>query len=198
MSEASIRPRLVGRMTLPIHVSKVLTYSYPTEAILGKIHSVTSSARPRLDKRDALILRVLQQDSRTTNAALAKQLHIAEAPAWRRVKALEERGVIRGYRAVLSRQALGFEVTAFVRVRFYSHAKELQDAFELQVSQMEEVVWCHNVSGSTDFLLCAVARSLQEYGEVVSTRLRLLPGVTSIESMFSLKTVKDDHGLPVE
>lgn len=151
-----------------------------------------------MDKRDILILRTLQDDGRTTNAALAKQLHIAEAPTWRRVKALEEAGCISGYSAVLNQQALGYAVTAFVQIRFSSHEPRLQLAFEEQVLLMPEVVWCHNVSGSTDFLLCVVARSLQEYGEFVSTRLRLLPGVTSIESSFSLKAVKAGYKLPVE
>ena len=151
-----------------------------------------------MDKRDALILRVLQDDGRTTNAALAKQLHIAEAPTWRRVKALEDAGLITGYRAVLNQQALGYEVSAFVRIRFSSHEPKLQAAFEEQVLQIPEVVWCHNVSGDTDFLLCVVARNLQDYGLFVSTRLRMLPGVTSIESSFSLKAVKDGGKLPLE
>ncbi len=150
-----------------------------------------------MDKRDSLILRVLQDDGRITNAALAKQLHIAEAPTWRRVKALEDAGLISGYRAVLNQQALGYEVTAFVQIRFSSHQPKLQAAFEEQVLLISEVVWCHNVSGSTDFLLCVVARNLQEYGQFVSTRLRMLPGVTSIESSFSLKAVKDGNKFPV-
>jgi Lrp/AsnC family leucine-responsive transcriptional regulator len=151
-----------------------------------------------MDNRDILILRTLQDDGRTTNAALAKQLHIAEAPTWRRVKALEDGGFITGYKAVLNQQALGFAVTAFVHIRFSSHQPKLQLAFEEQILLISEVVWCHNVSGSTDFLLCVVARSLQEYGEFVSARLRMLPGVTSIESSFSLKAVKGGDKLPVE
>ncbi|MBB6560135.1 DNA-binding Lrp family transcriptional regulator [Acidovorax soli] len=150
-----------------------------------------------MDKRDTQILRTLQDDGHTTNAALAKQLCIAEAPTWRRVKALEEAGVITGYQAVLNQQALGYAVTAFVQIRFSSHDPKLQQAFEEQVLLIPEVVWCHNVSGSTDFLLCVVARNLQEYGEFVSARLRMLPGVTSIESSFSLKAVKQGGKLPV-
>jgi DNA-binding Lrp family transcriptional regulator len=150
-----------------------------------------------MDKRDISILRALQDDGRTTNTALSKQLNIAEAPTWRRVKALEDAGLITGYRAVLNQHALGYEVTAFVRIRFSSHDPKLQAAFEAQVLQISEVVWCHNVSGNTDFLLCVVARNLQEYGQFVSARLRVLPGVTSIESSFSLKAVKDGGKLPI-
>jgi Lrp/AsnC family transcriptional regulator, leucine-responsive regulatory protein len=151
-----------------------------------------------MDKRDIEILAILQDDGRTSNAALAKHLHIAEAPAWRRVKALEESGVISGYRAVIDQRKLGLQVTAFVSLRFSSHSPNLQKQFEEQVKQIPEVVWCHNVSGATDFLLCVVARNLNEYGQFVSVRLRTLPGVTAIESSFSLKAVKDDDRLPVD
>jgi Lrp/AsnC family leucine-responsive transcriptional regulator len=151
-----------------------------------------------MDKRDQEILRVLQDDGRTSNAALAKHIHVAEAPAWRRVKALEEQGVIAGYRAVLDQRKLGYEVTAFVQVRFSSHDPKLQAAFERQVVLVPQVLWCHNVSGSTDYLLCVVARSLREYGEFVSAKLRSLPGVTAIESSFSLKAVKADGKLPID
>jgi Lrp/AsnC family transcriptional regulator, leucine-responsive regulatory protein len=150
-----------------------------------------------MDKKDAEILTVLQTDGRATNASLAKRLHMAEAPAWRRVKALEDSGVISGYRAVLDQRKLGFEVTAFVSIRFSSHSPDLQKQFEEQVQQIPEVIWCHNISGATDFLLCVVARNLNEYGQFVSVRLRALPGVTAIESSFSLKAVKDDDRLPV-
>jgi Lrp/AsnC family transcriptional regulator, leucine-responsive regulatory protein len=149
------------------------------------------------DERDVDILEALQHDGRMTNAALAKQLAIAEAPTWRRVKALEESGVIRGYRAVIDQQLLGYEVTAFVQLRFSSHHPTLQQEFEDRVVEIPEVMWCHNVSGNTDFLLCVVARNLQEYGELVSAKLRQLPGVTSIESSFSLKAVKDGFSLPI-
>jgi Lrp/AsnC family transcriptional regulator, leucine-responsive regulatory protein len=149
------------------------------------------------DDRDIDILEALQSNGRMTNAALAKQLAIAEAPAWRRVKALEDSGVISGYRAVLNQHLLGYEVTAFVQLRFSSHHPKLQQEFEKQVVEMPEVMWCHNVSGDTDFLLCVVARNLREYGELVSTKLQQLPGVTSIESSFSLKAIKDGFALPV-
>ncbi|MGH8030849.1 MAG: Lrp/AsnC family transcriptional regulator [Luteimonas sp.] len=151
-----------------------------------------------MDKRDLDILRALQDDGGLSNAALAKLIHIAEAPTWRRVKALEEQRIIRGYRVVLDQRKLGYEVTAFVNVRFASHDPKLQAAFEQQVVQIPQVIWCHNVSGNTDYLLCVVARNLGEYGEFVSKALRSLPGVTAIESSFSLKANKVDGTLPIE
>ena len=158
-------------------------------------HSASPSV---LDGADRRLLQLLQSDGRATNAALAQSIHMAEAPTWRRVRQLEARGVIKGYRAEVDPHALGYEVLAFVHVRFGRHDPELQRAFEQDVLAMPQVLWCHNVSGATDFLLCAVARNLREYGDFVSARIRSMHGVTSIESSFSLKVVKEGGELPVE
>jgi Lrp/AsnC family transcriptional regulator, leucine-responsive regulatory protein len=158
----------------------------------------TGSAPVALDARDRRLLELLQRDGRATNASLAQEIHMAEAPTWRRVRALEKAGTILGYRALVDPHALGYEVLAFVHVRVGRHDPELQRAFEDDVQRIPQVLWCHNVSGATDFLLCAVARNLREYGELISARIRAMPGVTSIESSFSLKTVKDSGQVPVE
>lgn len=149
------------------------------------------------DQKDIQILNALQDNGRITNAALAKQLNMAQAPMWRRVKALQKCGALKGFSVILDHKALGFELTAFVSVRFASHDPDLQQAFEQQVLQMPDVMWCHNVSGANDFLLCVVARNVGEYGEIISGKLRALPGVTSIESTFSLKAVKSGFKLPI-
>lgn len=153
-------------------------------------------SRPVLDARDHQLLKLLQEDGRATNASLAEAVHMAEAPTWRRVRQLEASGVIRGYRAIADPCALGYEVMAFVQIRFGSHDPALQLAFEAEVKEIPEVLWCHNISGATDFLLCAVARNLRDYGEFISTRIRSIQGVTSIESSFSLKAVKENGVLP--
>ena len=153
-------------------------------------------ASPVLDARDRQLLQLLQADGRATNAALAQAIHMAEAPTWRRVRQLEAAGAIRGYRAIVDPHALGYDVVAFVHVRFSSHDPELQHAFETEVLEIPQVLWCHNVSGATDFLLCVVARNLREYGEFISTRIRAMHGVTSIESSFSLKAVKENGAVP--
>lgn len=160
--------------------------------------SESAGGHPVLDERDRRLLARLQTDGRATNASLAEEIHMAEAPTWRRVRALEEAGVIAGYRAVVDPRTLGWEVLAFVQVRFASHDPELERAFEEDVQQIPQILWCHTVSGSTDFLLCAVARNLREYGETVSARIRAMRGVSSIESSFSLKVVKDGGVVPVE
>ena len=160
------------------------------------LSKMTGAASPVLDARDRQLLRLLQEDGRATNAALAQAVHMAEAPTWRRVRQLETAGAIRGYRAIVDPHALGYDVVAFVQVRFSSHDPKLQHAFETEVLEIPQVLWCHNVSGATDFLLCAVARNLREYGEFISTRIRAMQGVTSIESSFSLKAVKENGAVP--
>jgi len=148
------------------------------------------------DAKDLRIVSALQANGRISNAALAKVAHLAEAPTWRRVRDLEESGVITGYRAVVDRARLGYPVTAFVQMRFASHDPALQARFEAEIVGIPEVLWCHNVSGEADWLLCVVARDLTHYGEVVSAKIRALPGVTAIESAFSLKCVKDEPFRP--
>lgn len=148
-----------------------------------------------LDGRDHRLLELLQSDGRATNASLAQAIHMAEAPTWRRVRQLEASGAIRGYRAIVDPHALGYEVLAFVHIRFSSHDPKLQRAFEDEVQEIPEILWCHNISGATDFLLCAIARNLHEYGEFVSSRIRSMHGVTSIESSFSLKAVKENGAI---
>lgn len=161
---------------------------------LSPIHPPAAEA---LDRYDRQLLSRLQAEGRATNAALAREIHLAEAPTWRRVKALEEAGIIRGYRAEIEPRSLGLEVTAFVQVRFVSNDLALQRAFEDSIGAIEQVLWCHNISGSNDFLLCVLARNLVEYGELLQTRIRALQGVMSVESSFSLKTVKSFAGVPV-
>jgi Lrp/AsnC family leucine-responsive transcriptional regulator len=169
--------------------------SRPEYASIGEEYY--PGAELQMDQKDRRVLMALQMDGRASNASLAKLLGMAEAPTWRRLRALETSGVVCKYTAILDRQKLGYEVMAFVSIRFATHQPDVQRAFENEVVKIPQVVWCHNVSGSTDFLLCAVARNLSEYGEFVSTKLRSLPGVSSIESSFSLKPVKEGLQLPL-
>lgn len=153
--------------------------------------------RMTLDKTDRAILMAMQGDGRTTNASLAESVGLSETPCARRLKRLEADGYIEGYRAVLSKSALHIGVTAFALVRFGVHDRRLADEFERQIQAIERIVSCHNVSGSADYLLHVVARDLEDYGAFMRDVLRALPGVTSVESVLSLREVKRDAGLPL-
>lgn len=150
-----------------------------------------------LDKTDRAILMKVQADGRITNAGLAETVGLSETPCARRLKRLESQGFVEGYRAVLSKPALGIGVTAFALVRFGVHDSRLADDFERQIQGLPRIVSCHNVSGSADYLLHIVARDLEDYGAFVRDVVRTLPGVTSVESVLSLREVKSDAGLPL-
>jgi Lrp/AsnC family leucine-responsive transcriptional regulator len=150
-----------------------------------------------LDKTDRAILMAIQGDGRMTNASLAEAVGLSETPCARRLKRLEADGYIEGYRAELSKRALQIGVTAFALVRFGVHDRRLADEFERQIQGLPRIVACHNVSGSADYLLHVVARDLEDYGAFIRDVLRALPGVTSVESVLSLREVKRDTGLPL-
>jgi Lrp/AsnC family transcriptional regulator, leucine-responsive regulatory protein len=150
-----------------------------------------------MDRIDRAILAAIQQDGRIPVAKLAERVGLSETPCARRLKRLESEGFIDGYRAVLSRKALGLGVIAFAQVRFSVHDRALSDRFEREIQGIERIVSCHNISGTAHFLLQIVVRDLDEYGLFMRDVLRTLPGVTSVESMLSLREVKRDAGLPL-
>ena len=150
-----------------------------------------------LDKIDRAILIALQADGRATNASLADAVGLSETPCARRHKRLEAEGYIEGYRAILSRSALQLGVVAFAQVRFNVHDRQLSDRFEREIQAIPRIVSCHNISGSADYLLQVVARDLEDYGVFIRDVLRVLPGVTAVESTLSLREVKRHTGLPL-
>lgn len=150
-----------------------------------------------LDRRDRDLLRILQRDGRISNQALAEATHQAATPCWRRVRHLEAEGVIRGYRAVLDRQKLGYGVMAFVQVSIDRHSEAEAKRFEREVQALEEVHACFAVTGEADFLLQVVARDLDAYGEFAMQRIRRLPGIKSMNTMFVLREMTEFPVLPV-
>lgn len=150
-----------------------------------------------LDRTDRQLLRALQGDARLTTAQLAEQVALSASPCWRRIKALEATGAVRGYHARLDPAALGWGVTAFVHVMLENHRRDLGERFEQAVGSIDRVIACHNVSGEYDYLLQVVARDLQDFGEFARDALRSLPGVKEINSSLSLREVKSGPDLPV-
>ncbi|MNZ48910.1 Leucine-responsive regulatory protein [compost metagenome] len=152
---------------------------------------------PGLDRTDKALLIALQGNARLTVAELADQVALTTSPCWRRVKLLEESGVITGYQAVLSPKALGYGVTAFVSVMMESHSQDMARTFEQRLLEIPEIVACHNVSGRYDFLLEVVAKDLESFGEFAREVLQTLPAVKEIYSSFSFKSVKPSRVVPV-
>lgn len=151
-----------------------------------------------LDRIDRQLVHALQDDARLTSGELAQMAHLSQSPCWRRVKRLEDDGVIRGYHAVLNRRALGFGVLAFVMVGIDHQTEVSSVAFEEAVCAIPEVVMFHGISGPEDFLLVVVARDLDAYSELLQRRLHRLPGVRQVRTHFSLQEFKGQvGGLPV-
>lgn len=150
-----------------------------------------------LDPIDRRLLSELQANARLTVAELAERVSLSASPCWRRIKRLEDEGIITGYRAELSSERLGHGVTAFVSVMMEAHSKTAVRDFEARVIEIPQIIACHNVSGRYDFLLEVVAADLKSFGEFARNVLQTMPGVKEIYSSFSLKALKESRRLPI-
>ena len=150
-----------------------------------------------LDKYDLAILGALQRDARLTNAELAQRVGLSAAPCWRRVRALEEAGFIRGYRAEIDRHKIGLGVLAFVRLDAERSTGELTQAMERAIAQIPEVISCHYISGTGTFELQVVARDLDSFSQFARGVLLNLPNVKDMHTSFSLGEVKAGGALPL-
>lgn len=150
-----------------------------------------------IDQTDRALLKALQDDARLTTSELAQLTQMSQSPCWRRVKRLEEAGLIAGYHARLDRRALGYGVMAFVTISIEGQDEEHSLDFERAVREIPEVVMCHGVSGPEDFVMVVVARDLDDYSALMQQKLRRLPGVKMMRTSFSLQEVKGLDGLPI-
>lgn len=150
-----------------------------------------------LDSTDRRILAALQENGRLTNVELAQRVALSPSPCLRRVKRLEAAGVVRGYRAVLDREALGLGLTVFVEIKAARHSRENARALQNALAALPEVVSCHMVSGTADFQAEIVVADLRAYEALLTGRLLTLPMVAGIRSNVSLRRVKSDAPLPM-
>lgn len=151
-----------------------------------------------MDAVDRKLLAALQKDGRATVGELAELVSLSPSPCWRRVRHLEETGVIAGYHARLDRRQLGFGVLGFIHLGMHNHTPEVATAFEREVVALPQVLSCHNLSGRYDYQLEIVAQDLETFAEFVRSSIRALPGVREISTSFSLKEIKRSIALPVD
>lgn len=154
--------------------------------------------RIKLDRVDRRILRDLQADGRMTNVELAQRAGISAPPCLRRVRALEEAGVIQGYHADIHPAALGYHVMVFAHVGLSSQAEHDLKAFEDLVNSWPQVRECHMLAGETDFLLKIVAEDWDSYQKFLTTKLTTAPNVSHVKSALAIRTAKMAPGVPVE
>ncbi len=151
---------------------------------------------PSLDELDLRLLAELQADGRMTNVELARRVGLSAPPCLRRVRRLEEAGVIRGYHAALDPVALGWEITFFALVGLESQKEAVLSAFEEMVLGWPEVRECHMIRGGGDFLLRLVARDTA-HENALTSRLTAAAAVARVQTLQTIRTAKDEAGVPV-
>ena len=160
-------------------------------------HAYGVTVRGRLDSIDWAILKELQADGSITNVELARRVGLSAPPCLRRVRALEQAGIIKAYRAMLDPQALGFEIVCFAMVQLdIQGRKELQE-FEQRIKEWSMVRECWTLSGDIDFILKCVAPNLGAFQTFVSD-LTELPNVRNVRTALTLELIKDEPLVPIE
>ncbi|NNL18211.1 MAG: Lrp/AsnC family transcriptional regulator [Boseongicola sp.] len=150
-----------------------------------------------LDATDARILTVLQRKGRISNADLSEEVHLSASACHRRVQRLEDAGIIRDYVALLDPRKLGRPTVVFVEITLSGQADEVLDAFEREVRLVPDVLECHLMAGTADYLLKVVAQDTEDFARIHRRYLARLPGVAQMHSSFALRTVRQTTALPV-
>lgn len=149
-----------------------------------------------MDKTDRKIVRALQQRGRMTNLDLAAEINLSPSPCLRRLRILEQTGVITGYAAQVDAAKYGLPVTVFLRIRLERHSQEVVAEFERCIRALDEVQECHLLTGQADYLLRVLVSDLDGYERFVRTRLHPIGGIASIDTSFVYGVVKKTQVFP--
>ncbi len=150
-----------------------------------------------IDGTDERILRILQKKGRISNADLSEHVNLSPSACHRRVQRLETDGFIKDYVALLDPRKLNRPTTVFVEITLSGQADEVLDAFEKAVARIPDVLECHLMAGTADYLLKVVARDTEDFASIHRRHLATLPGVAQMQSSFALRTVFKTTALPV-
>ena len=150
-----------------------------------------------LDQTDRRILGVLQKKGRISNADLSEQVNLSQSACHRRVQRLEAEGYIRDYVALLDARKMRVPTTVFVEITLSGQADETLDAFEKAVARIPDVLECHLMAGTADYILKVVAENTDDFARIHRQYLARLPGVAQMQSSFALRTVFKTTALPV-
>jgi len=150
-----------------------------------------------IDDRDRAILRELMRDGRLTNAELAERMHLSASACLRRVRALEESGLIAGYAMLLDPAAAGLPGAAFISVTLDQQGRAALDRFEAQVQRHAEIIECYLLAGAADYLLRVAYRDAHDFERIHTEIITRLPGVSRVQSTMTLRTVKKTTALPL-
>ena len=155
------------------------------------------TGKPQLDRFDRKILQALAQNGRMSNVDIAALVGLSEAPCSRRIRRLEDEGVIRGYSTIIDPEAVGVGVTVFITLVLENFSAERSDEFAREINAIPEIVACHIISGSFDAIIEVMAPSHHAYAELLLSRLRQLSGVKDARSSFVMRTLRKQPGPPL-
>jgi Lrp/AsnC family leucine-responsive transcriptional regulator len=150
-----------------------------------------------LDATDRRILAALQKDAKVTNAVLSDRVNLSPSACHRRVQRLEEEGFIAAYVALLNPRKMGRPTTVFVEITLQSQAEDLLDAFEREVAKVPDILECHLMAGTADYLIKIMAEDTEDFARIHRRYLARLPGVRQMQSSFALRTVVQTTALSV-
>ena len=152
----------------------------------------------QLDRYDWQILQVLQREGRISNQDLADRIGLSPSPCLRRVRTLEESGLITGYRALLDARKLGLSLMALIHISMDQHTPERFSTFDARIAEIPELLECLLITGQdADYQLKVVVRDMDAYQELLLDRITRIPGVTGVHSSFVLRQVVDKTALPL-
>lgn len=153
----------------------------------------------QLDRYDYQILKLLQQDGRMSNQDLADQIGLSPSPCLRRVRALEEAGIIQSYHALVDAKQLGYALMAIISIAMDKHTSERFETFDQQISAIPEVLECLLITGQTaDYQLKVIVKDLDHYQDLLLNRINRITGVTSVHTSFVLRKVVNTPHLPLD
>lgn len=149
----------------------------------------------KLDSTDKKLLKLLQEDSNRTVKSLAEILGKTTTPIFERIKKLEKEGLIDGYAAKLNAKKLGLKQTVFIAITLQGHTRSFLEKFVSQINDFPEVVECHRISGTFDYLLKLVVKDIEAYETFIVSKLTLIPYLGSVQSFITLSTGKETNEL---
>ena len=150
-----------------------------------------------LDPIDLAILKIMQEDSRTTIKQMADQMNLSTTPIFERIKKLEKKGFILKQVALLNPAKLDLKLTAFISISISDHSTQALEALVDQVITFPEVLECHHVTGKSDFLLKVLLKDIEAYNQFLLSKISNVPNIANIESSFSLSSRKTSTALPI-
>ncbi len=150
-----------------------------------------------IDETDRKILRQLQRDGERSIADVAEAVGLSHTPVWRRIKRMQEAGILGGRPYRLNPEKIGLDVSILVFVKLDRHSPEALESFEASVLDVPEILQCYTMSGEFDYLLRVVVATVRDYEKAVKGRLLRLPHVGNLNSHFALSEIKNSHELPL-